>query len=68
VAGRVLVVDDERGVRESLRMLLGSECTVVEASSVDEGLAALAATPPDVVLLDLVMPGRSASISKGFVT
>ena len=59
MAGRVLVVDDERGVRESLRMLLGSECTVVEASSVDEGLAALAATPPDVVLLDLVMPGRS---------
>jgi len=59
VAGRVLVVDDERGVRESLRMLLGSECTVVEASSVDEGLATLAATPPDVVLLDLVMPGRS---------
>jgi DNA-binding NtrC family response regulator len=46
-------------VRESLRMLLGSECTVAEASSVDEGLAALAAMPPDVVLLDLVMPGRS---------
>jgi DNA-binding NtrC family response regulator len=59
MGGRVLVVDDERGVRESLRMLLGSECTVAEATSVDEGLAALAASPPDLVLLDLVMPGRS---------
>jgi DNA-binding NtrC family response regulator len=57
--GRVLVVDDERGVRESLRMLLGEECTVAEAGSVDEGLAALAVSPPDLVLLDLVMPGRS---------
>ena len=59
MGGRVLVVDDERGVRESLRMLLGSECTVAEATSVDEGLAALADSPPDLVLLDLVMPGRS---------
>jgi DNA-binding NtrC family response regulator len=59
MGGRVLVVDDERGVRESLRMLLGSECTVAEASSVDEGLAALAASPPDLVLLDLVMHGRN---------
>ena len=59
MTGRVLVVDDERGVRESLRMLLGQECTVAEAGSVDEGLAALAVSSPDLVLLDLVMPGRS---------
>jgi DNA-binding NtrC family response regulator len=57
--GRVLVVDDERGVRESLRMLLADECEVAEATSVEEGLAAFASAPPDVVLLDLVMPGRS---------
>ncbi|HVN41054.1 MAG TPA: sigma-54 dependent transcriptional regulator [Myxococcota bacterium] len=57
--GSVLVVDDERGVRESLRMLLADECTVAEAGSVDEGLAALAVSSPDLVLLDLVMPGRS---------
>jgi DNA-binding NtrC family response regulator len=59
MAGRVLVVDDERGVRESLRMLLTPECTVAEATSVDEALIALAATRPDLVLLDLVMPGHS---------
>jgi DNA-binding NtrC family response regulator len=59
MAGRVLVVDDERGVRESLRMLLGSECEFAEAASVDAALQAIAATPPDLILLDLVMPGRT---------
>ena len=56
---RVLVVDDEPGVQESLRMLLKQECEVVTAASVDEALRLLAQAPPDLVLLDLVMPGRS---------
>jgi len=56
---RVLVVDDEHGVRESLRMLLKDDCEVVTASDVEQGLRAIAEAPPDVVLLDLVMPGRS---------
>ena len=56
---RVLVVDDETGVRESLRMLLKSECEVVTADGAEAGLRAVAETPPDLVLLDLVMPGRS---------
>jgi DNA-binding NtrC family response regulator len=56
---RVLVVDDESGVRDSLRMLLKEDCEVVTADGVDAGLRALAETPPDLVLLDLVMPGRN---------
>jgi DNA-binding NtrC family response regulator len=56
---RVLVVDDEPGVQESLRMLLKQECEVVTAGSVDEALRLLGEASPDVVLLDLVMPGRS---------
>ena len=56
---RVLVVDDEAGVRESLRMLLKGECEVATAEGVDEALAAIATGPPDLILLDLVMPGRS---------
>jgi len=55
---RVLVVDDEPGVRESIRMILRGECEVATADSVDAALSALAATPADLVLLDLVMPGR----------
>jgi DNA-binding NtrC family response regulator len=56
---RVLVVDDEPGVQESLRMLLKHECEVQTVGSVDDALRALAESPPDVILLDLVMPGRS---------
>ena len=56
---RVLVVDDEPGVQESLRMLLKQECEVVTAASVDEALRLVAQAPPDLILLDLVMPGRS---------
>ena len=55
---RVLVVDDEPGVRESIRMILRGECDVATAESVDAALSSLATTPADLVLLDLVMPGR----------
>ena len=56
---RLLVVDDEAGVRESMRMILRSEHAVVTADSVDAALRALEKQPADLVLLDLVMPGRS---------
>jgi len=59
MGGRVLVVDDEPGVRESLRMCLRDSCEVDLAGSVDEALAQVREDPPDLVLLDLVMPGRS---------
>ncbi len=55
----VLVVDDEPGVQESLRMLLKGDCQVETASSVDAAIEAVDAHPPDLILLDLVMPGRS---------
>ncbi len=55
---RVLVVDDEPGVRESIRMILRGEHDVVTADSVDAAERALASRPADLVLLDLVMPGR----------
>ena len=56
---RILVVDDEPGVQESLRMLLKSEGEVTIAGNVDEALKAVSQQTPDVILLDLVMPGRS---------
>ena len=64
---RILVVDDEPGVQESLRMLLKSEGDVTVAGSVDEALREVALATPDVVLLDLVMPGRSGlDLLEGF--
>ena len=54
----LLVVDDEPGVRESLRMLFKGDCEVVAAGSADEAQEILSTTSPDLILLDLVMPGR----------
>lgn len=53
---RVLVIDDERGPRESLRILLKNDYDVVLAESVAAGIAALKATPPDVIISDIKMP------------
>ncbi|WP_199431259.1 response regulator [Qaidamihabitans albus] len=58
---RVCVVDDQTIVRQGIRSLLelSSEVTVAgEAADGDEALAILATDPPDVLLLDLRMPGR----------
>ena len=55
----VLVVDDEPAVRESLRMLLKREYAIDTAESVDTALNAVSVAPPDLILLDVVMPDRS---------
>ncbi|MCU0669428.1 MAG: sigma-54 dependent transcriptional regulator [Myxococcota bacterium] len=55
----ILVVDDEPGVRESLRMLLKDEFEVTPVGEVDAALALLDEQTIDAVLLDLVMPGRT---------
>ncbi|MFP8878713.1 MAG: sigma-54 dependent transcriptional regulator [Myxococcota bacterium] len=55
----LLVVDDEQGVRESLRMLFKGDCKVATAASVAEAREFLQQTRPDLILLDLVMPGAS---------
>jgi CheY-like chemotaxis protein len=54
---RILVVDDEMGVRESLRAILQSDCEVVTASTGEEALDVVARAPVDIMTLDLKMPG-----------
>jgi DNA-binding NtrC family response regulator len=53
----VLVVDDEVGVRQSLQVVFNKTYRVMEASSADETVQKLAEEKPDVVLLDIMMPG-----------
>jgi excisionase family DNA binding protein len=53
----VLVVDDDPGLREFIRANLEAEgYSVREAGSASEGLAALDEEPPDLILLDALMP------------
>jgi DNA-binding response OmpR family regulator len=60
--GRVLVVDDDEDIRESLTEALEREgYDVTAAADGDEALSQLlsSSVPPDLIVLDLVMPKRS---------
>ena len=52
----VLVVDDDPDIRAMLAFALGDEFDVRFASGGEEAIAALAAEPPDAMVLDLMMP------------
>jgi excisionase family DNA binding protein len=53
----VLIVDDDPRIREFVRVNLEIDGFAVrEAGSAQEGLAALEAEPPDLILLDVMMP------------
>lgn len=52
----LLLVDDELGVRESLKMVFSRGYRLFEADSVDAAIAKVSEEHPDVVLLDVLMP------------
>ena len=54
----ILVVDDEPNNRLLLKVMLAPEgYTVVTAAAGEEALAMIAQHPPDLVVLDVMMPG-----------
>lgn len=55
----ILVIDDEIGPRESLRILLKDSYNVSLAKNGNEGIALLKSGDFDAVILDLRMPGKS---------
>jgi CheY-like chemotaxis protein len=57
---KVLVVDDEGDIRRVARLGLSrlGGCEVAEAQSGAEALALASSEPPDVILLDVMMPGQ----------
>lgn len=60
VAGRVLVVEDDEGIREMLKYNLASAgFSVHEASDGAAGLRTARTSRPDLILLDLMLPGMS---------
>jgi len=55
----ILVIDDDEPIRELLRTILEHEgYRVLEASDGDEGLKQFTETPTDLVITDLIMPGK----------
>jgi len=58
---RILVIDDDAGIRESLKMTLEYDgYDVAGAATGQEGLALVEREAPDLVLLDVKMPGMTA--------
>ena len=57
---KVLLIEDEREMRQALRaMLEAGGCLVAEASRGDIGVELAKRFLPDVLLLDLLLPGMS---------
>lgn len=53
---RILIADDEEGIRESLNLILGEEYDLTFAKDGEETLARLRREPFELVLLDIKMP------------
>ena len=57
---RIFVVDDESTIRHVLmRVLQSHDCEAREAASAEEAMGQLQGWQPDVVLLDIVLPGKN---------
>ena len=54
---RILLVDDEAGIRASLTVVLEPVYETLSASTAQEGLDLFRRESPHLVLLDVVMPG-----------
>ena len=53
---RLLVVDDEIGIRESLKMILKNDYEVFLARNAEEVFPKIKEHSPDVILLDITLP------------
>jgi CheY-like chemotaxis protein len=61
-ARRILIVEDHPTMREAMRMVLEGEGFVIEeASDGETALSMIRADPPDLVFLDLNIPGASGA-------
>ena len=56
---KILIVDDEEKVRKLVEVTLSvGELEILHAASGDEALGVIQETKPDLILLDVMMPGK----------
>jgi len=59
---RILIVEDHPTMREAMRLVLeGEGFAIEEAADGDTALASIHASPPDLLFLDLNIPGTSGT-------
>jgi DNA-binding NarL/FixJ family response regulator len=64
---RAIIIDDEANAREKLAFMLGKYCSasvalIAQAKNAEEGVNAIMEHRPDLVFLDVEMPGETGSI------
>jgi len=55
----ILIVDDEENIHFAFQRVLGDSYALLKATSGEEGLEAIRTQPPDLVILDIKLPGIS---------
>jgi DNA-binding response OmpR family regulator len=55
----ILICEDDQNLRQLVRAVLGDDYRFLEARDGDEAVALALRARPDLIILDLMMPGRS---------
>src|SRR4030043_1806539 len=55
----ILIVDDDKSIRYSLKRMLEENFSVITAQNGEEALDRVRENPPDLIIMDLKMPGRN---------
>jgi DNA-binding response OmpR family regulator len=58
-AKTILICEDDHNLRQLVRVVLGERYRFLEAHNGDEALELALQARPDLIILDLMMPGRS---------
>jgi YesN/AraC family two-component response regulator len=56
---KIMICDDELGIRESLKLILDKDYEIIEATNGKECLENLKTNPVDLILMDIKMPKDS---------
>lgn len=56
---KILIIEDQADIRKLVKMTVNiNDCEVYEASDAESGFAMVKAIKPDIILLDIMMPGE----------